>query len=192
MRPYPADHQGRTNQACTACHQPSIPPESPAPAAGSPPAIPHDLAGRAECLGCHGSGVASVPQVPQFHKDYQFPNTACLTCHKPAGGLQPAPAPTTPTPTPSAAATSAPATVAPTGAAPTNTPTTAPTTAAATAVPKATATTAPATGGAPLQPKDHVARTVCLACHSTGAAPAPPADHAGRTDATCATCHKPQ
>ncbi|HEY6042137.1 MAG TPA: NapC/NirT family cytochrome c, partial [Anaerolineae bacterium] len=81
VRPFPSDHTGRANETCMACHQPSIPPSG-GTTAKAPPIIPHDLAGRAECLGCHGSGAGSIPQIPQFHKDYEFKNSACLTCHK--------------------------------------------------------------------------------------------------------------
>ncbi len=171
VRPYPADHQGRKNETCTACHQPTSPPSSATPIASGPPTIPHDLAGRSECLGCHGSGAASVPQVPQFHKDYQFQNTACLTCHKQGS----APAQATPAP-----ATAAPdATATPSNNAP------------ATSTPAATPTAGSA-GGPPNQPDDHAGRTACTACHGTGAGGAPklPADHSGRTDDMCATCHK--
>lgn len=91
VRPYPTNHAGRTNDQCLACHQPTIPPSKPEPLAGAPPAIPHDLAGRKECLGCHAGGIASIPQIPQFHKDYGFPNTGCLTCHKVAAPATPAP-----------------------------------------------------------------------------------------------------
>lgn len=84
VRPMPADHEGRTNDLCLACHVPTIPPEGYNPEAGKPPAIPHDLTGRAECLGCHASGAASFPQVPQSHKDQNFTNGQCTTCHQPA------------------------------------------------------------------------------------------------------------
>lgn len=83
VRPYPANHAGRTNDQCLACHVPTIPVPSAQPLEAGPPNVPHDLAGRGECLGCHSNGAADTPQVPQFHKDYGFSNKACLTCHKP-------------------------------------------------------------------------------------------------------------
>ena len=46
-----------------------------------PPNVPHDPAGRAECLGCHNNGSTSIPQVPKFHLDFRFTNSNCLTCH---------------------------------------------------------------------------------------------------------------
>jgi len=210
VRPYPADHAGRTNDVCLACHKPTIPPPSnpsatgavqPKPA-GGPPSMPHDVAGRSQCLGCHGSGAAGVPQIPQFHKDYGFTNNNCLTCHKSSvGSAQPAPAPTAvptaaaPTATPQAQPAIAPTltpiatltTASP--AAATVAPTVAPT---ATSEAKATAA-APAASGPPTLPASHAGRTAgCTACHSTGVGGAPkfPADHAGRADDTCKACHR--
>jgi nitrate/TMAO reductase-like tetraheme cytochrome c subunit len=184
-RPYPSDHTGRTNDQCLACHQPTLPPAKPEPLAGGPPAIPHDVTGRNECLGCHAGGASGVPQIPQFHKDYGFANNACLTCHKTA--LQTA-APATPTPggggqLPTPAETPAPsATLQPTPSLPAST------TEATTATPTASA------GGPPALPSDHAGRTICTACHASGVGGAPklPADHAGRDDTTCLACHKPK
>lgn len=83
IRPMPDSHEGRTNDLCLSCHIPSIPPEGYNPQAGKPPSIPHELAGRAECLGCHDTGASSFPQVPQSHKDQKFTNAQCTTCHQP-------------------------------------------------------------------------------------------------------------
>ncbi len=167
-RPYPIDHVGRANQTCLACHQPSIPATDTKTVKASPPGIPHNLPGRSQCLGCHAGGTAGVPQVPQFHKDYEFPNTACLNCHK---SSEPGSSGAVPS------------------AQPTRAPTVGPTPTRSTAI----ATPAILVGPKPM-PASHAGRTVCLACHSTGAsgAPKPPADHEGRTDATCVTCHKQQ
>lgn len=199
-RPYPTDHVGRGNQTCTACHQPSIPATQVAGIKTAPPPIPHNLAGRTQCLGCHASGAGSIPQIPQFHKDYEFPNTACLNCHKsgetvPSGGatvptptVRPTTAPAQPSPTPTRS-TSAPA--QPTVALPAPVqPTIAATVAAQpTAAPAPTQATV---SGPKPQPANHTGRTACLVCHSSGVggAPKPPADHEGRTDAICAGCHK--
>ncbi len=191
VRPYPADHVGRTNDVCLACHKPTIPPTTStttASNAGGPPAIPHDTAGRTQCLGCHGTGAVGVPQIPQFHKDYGFTNNNCLTCHKSAAGAKPTAVPTA---VPTAAAPSATpqsqpsATAAPSASATTAAPTIAPTGAAT--------PTAPAVSGPPNLPASHAGRTAgCTACHSAGVGGAPkfPADHAGRTDDTCKVCHK--
>ena len=191
VRPFPADHIGRTNAMCLGCHKPSIPPASttpassatPAPPTGGPPLIPHDLAGRTECLGCHGSNVPGVPQIPQFHKDYGFTNNNCLTCHKPAPTTSPSTA-AQPTATAQPAATSQPtATTEPTVSSQS------PVTPTISAPP---ATAAPAAGGPPQIPADHAGRTTCTACHAQGLAGAPklPADHAGRTDEMCKACHQ--
>ncbi len=200
-RPYPADHAGRTNDQCLACHQPTLAPAAPAPLAGGPPTIPHEVTGRNECLGCHDSGASGVPQIPQFHKDYGFADSACLTCHKTAlrtsAPATPTPAGTgqlpTPTEIPAASAT---APVTPTVAASATTEATTAATSAAspTAAATAAATPAASTEGPPALPSDHAGRTVCTACHATGVAGAPklPSDHAGRDDTTCLACHKPK
>ncbi len=166
VRPYPSDHVGLTNDTCLACHQPTIPPTQASLARSGPPQIPHDLAGRAECLGCHANAASGVTQVPQFHKDYEFPNTGCVNCHK--SGLQ----------TPSKGATTTPS---PTAVKPTSVPT---------AQPKAEP---PTSAGAALPlPASHAGRTACTVCHASGVGGAPklPADHQGRQDATCTACHK--
>ncbi|HEX9076331.1 MAG TPA: NapC/NirT family cytochrome c [Anaerolineae bacterium] len=106
IKPYPSDHIGRKNDVCLACHKPTIPPSATTPTAGStpgstnvsaaggPPPIPHDTAGRTQCLGCHGNGASGIPQVPQFHKDANLANNQCLTCHKSSAAAQPTAVPT--------------------------------------------------------------------------------------------------
>lgn len=99
VRPYPADHVGRANDVCLACHKPAILATSATPsatttAAGGPPPTPHDTAGRTQCLGCHGSGAAGVPQVPRFHRDAGLGNDKCLACHKSSAVAQPTAKPT--------------------------------------------------------------------------------------------------
>lgn len=43
---------------------------------------PHPVAGRADCLSCHGSAATEhVTHVPAAHR---FANAACATCHRPA------------------------------------------------------------------------------------------------------------
>jgi hypothetical protein len=46
-----------------------------------PPAIPHTLEGRSDCLVCHQTGVAGAPRVPADHSGR--PNAVCQGCHKP-------------------------------------------------------------------------------------------------------------
>lgn len=81
--PMPADHQGRANDLCLACHVPTILPEGYAPQSGEPPLIPHEIGGRTECLGCHGTGATSFVQVPPSHIEQKFTNGQCTSCHQP-------------------------------------------------------------------------------------------------------------
>ncbi len=105
LKPAPANHAGRTNDTCTACHKPLAGTLTPSPTSGAasatpgkatvtpmpptvaptaatqgPPNIPHSLAGRSECLQCHGSG--GVKPAPANHAGRT--NTTCTLCHKPA------------------------------------------------------------------------------------------------------------
>ena len=75
----PADHGERPNDACVLCHAPDAEIRS-----ADPPAIPHDLAGRENCLMCHTAGVMEpVPDVPAKHEG--ITNEYCGLCHKTAG-----------------------------------------------------------------------------------------------------------
>lgn len=158
VRPFPADHAGRTNDQCLSCHQPSIPTSKPQPLVAGPPYIPHDLVGRSECLGCHNSGAANTPQIPQFHKDYGFNNNACLTCHKTAVQTS---APSAP----SASARLTSASAQPPSASFASTPPGLPADHAGR--PACAVCHAPGVGGAPKLPADHTGRddATCLACH---------------------------
>jgi len=49
--------------------------------AGAAPAIPHDLAGKDDCLLCHKTGIAGAKAVPTNHASYA--NAMCQLCHKP-------------------------------------------------------------------------------------------------------------
>jgi hypothetical protein len=78
IKPYPADHVGRTNALCSICHAVSAstrPPSSPPPALP----IPHSIVGLSNCLQCH-SQVGAVP-FPADHVGRT--NTMCTICHKP-------------------------------------------------------------------------------------------------------------
>ena len=81
-KPAPTNHAGIPNEQCQVCHAPAIPPPRAETGQSGPPVTPHETAGRNECLGCHGSGDSQIRQVPKFHRDYQFGNGACLTCHQ--------------------------------------------------------------------------------------------------------------
>ncbi len=89
VKPFPADHAGRTNEVCQMCHKPA-PAGSETPAAGSTPAptaappsgeaskIPHDIEGQEnQCLACHYS--TSIEPFPANHEG--FSNQMCLSCH---------------------------------------------------------------------------------------------------------------
>lgn len=64
-------------------------------AAAKPPAVQHDLEGRAQCLMCHAAGVMeAVPDVPATHKSYT--EQACLWCHAKGAAIQTVDAPAIP------------------------------------------------------------------------------------------------
>jgi hypothetical protein len=87
VRPFPADHAGRGNDSCTGCHAPPEPTAAATAAAGLPPAIPHSLEGRADCLVCHGPN--GVRPFPADHADRG--NDTCTGCHAaPPEGAAPA------------------------------------------------------------------------------------------------------
>lgn len=60
-----------------------------AQAASRPPAsrTPHAVAGKADCLSCHGPGANEhITSVPAAHR---FANPTCATCHRPADTMPP-------------------------------------------------------------------------------------------------------
>lgn len=77
IKAMPADHKGRANEVCTLCHAK----ESPMQAA-TPKAMPHDAAGREQCLMCHGGAMEGMKAAPANHKGID--NKNCTLCHKPA------------------------------------------------------------------------------------------------------------
>ncbi len=105
---FPADHTGRTNEMCKACHQPgpaksaaTVAPTKAAtvqptaastgttPAAqpttkpaGGIPRIPHPLQNRENCLACHATGVGGAPKTPASHAGRT--NDMCQGCHQSA------------------------------------------------------------------------------------------------------------
>lgn len=135
VRPYPANHVGRTNAQCIICH---APPQLAARPPATPPQaipIPHSIAGLGDCFLCHGPG--SVRPYPANHVGRS--NELCVICHAPAPNTRP---PSTPPP--------------------------------ATRIPHSI-----------------IGLGDCLSCHSrTGTRPFP-TDHIGRTNSQCTICHKP-
>jgi nitrate/TMAO reductase-like tetraheme cytochrome c subunit len=94
MKPVPDNHTSFTLDQCLLCHKPAgsepggtapsataTPGASSGPggAAGGPPAIPHDLAGRDDCLACHNPEGGMKP-APADHVGRT--NDTCQTCHK--------------------------------------------------------------------------------------------------------------
>jgi hypothetical protein len=47
--------------------------------AAKPPVIPHDTAGREQCLMCHGGSMEGIKAIPANHKGRT--NDECLLCH---------------------------------------------------------------------------------------------------------------
>lgn len=150
--PVPADHEGRTNDVCQACHQEGGPAGEPEKTAGDQEAaptaqpqggagvVPHAIAGREDCLSCHVAG--SMIGIPADHSGRE--NSTCLACH---GG------------SPAASATEAVAQVE-----------------------AATAAISPI-------PHSLEGKTNCVSCHDTGGMIPFPADHEGRANDTCQSCH---
>lgn len=71
----PEDHEEDVT-LCTTCHAVWL---APAIAAAAPPAIPHDVEGREDCLVCHKLGTADAPRVPDNHDG--LAGDICQTCH---------------------------------------------------------------------------------------------------------------
>lgn len=95
--PVPASHTEDVT-LCTSCHAVWL---APAIAAAAPPAIPHEVSGRDDCLVCHKLGTADSPRVPDNHNG--LTSAICQTCHAPvseiAGGGEEEPIPVAEIPT---------------------------------------------------------------------------------------------
>ena len=98
VRPYPADHAGRKNDTCLACHKPTVSSAAPSPtavpttgAAPTPAAkptiaptarqatkLPADHAGRTVCLMCHNTGISK--KMPADHTGRT--DEMCRACHQ--------------------------------------------------------------------------------------------------------------
>lgn len=75
----PESHAERQNEVCMWCHA-----QDAAMLTKTPPAIPHDLAGRDQCMMCHSGAMEGVPAPPADHegRDVKF----CSLCHQPTAG----------------------------------------------------------------------------------------------------------
>lgn len=71
----PPDHE-KDVTLCTTCHAVWL---APAIAAAAPPAIPHEVEGRQDCLVCHKLGTADAPRIPDNHNG--LVGDICQTCH---------------------------------------------------------------------------------------------------------------
>ena len=174
--PFPANHAGRTDEICTACHSAIAPvveeptaaptqvaaasstatPEAAAPRPAAPPPVPHSLEGRTACSLCHERGGSGTPKYPPDHAGRS--DSTCTACH-----IAPVEEPSV-TGEPTAAPASTPS----------------------------TETEEPG-GTAPAVPHALEGRAACTLCHGGGSTSIPqfPADHAGRADSTCTACHQP-
>jgi cytochrome c5 len=71
----PPDHEDDVT-LCTTCHAVWL---APVIAAAAPPAIPHPVEGREDCLVCHNLGTADAPRMPDNHDG--LTGDVCQTCH---------------------------------------------------------------------------------------------------------------
>jgi peptidoglycan-associated lipoprotein len=76
IKAMPADHKGRGNEVCTLCHAKDSPVQT---AAAPAPAMPHDVAGREQCMMCHGGTMEGIKAAPASHKGIDAKN--CTLCH---------------------------------------------------------------------------------------------------------------
>ncbi len=97
VKPFPANHAGRTNDVCQMCHKvaeagsetpeagatpaaTASPAATAAPPSASAPGIPHAIDGQEnQCLACHYT--TSIEPFPADHEG--FNNELCLSCHQP-------------------------------------------------------------------------------------------------------------
>ncbi len=71
----PADHtNGVTNGVCELCHKSMV-----EEAALATRELPHEVAGREDCLMCHGEGIGEAAKVPADHAGRT--NDTCQLCH---------------------------------------------------------------------------------------------------------------
>ncbi|MCO6449483.1 MAG: cytochrome c3 family protein [Caldilineales bacterium] len=144
-------------------------------AQGTPPTIPHPLKNYRGCLVCHGTGLASAPQVPDSHDGFE--NEICTSCHL----------------TGEEAAEQSGAAAAGPGPEQIPHPIEGRENCVQCHQPAEGGEIIPAAAGAPAIPHTLEGHDKCLACHQEGVGGAPqmPDDHAGRTEEICQACHQP-
>jgi hypothetical protein len=74
----PESHAAYTVDNCAMCHAPDAEVQT-----ATPPAIPHDLAGKDNCTMCHSGAMEGIPAEPASHEGRE--TDTCQWCHKPAG-----------------------------------------------------------------------------------------------------------
>jgi hypothetical protein len=78
VKPFPADHAGRTSDTCLGCHQVQAGAATAVPAAGAIPPVPHSTEGREDCVACHYTG--GLRPFPADHAGRT--SESCLGCHQ--------------------------------------------------------------------------------------------------------------
>lgn len=84
MRPFPADHQGRTNDTCLACHQLNAAATTPLSTSVVPTPISEPmLFGENSCVTCHqGLGGASAQNTADWQASvHASQGVGCVSCH---------------------------------------------------------------------------------------------------------------
>ncbi len=69
-------HKGRDNATCQLCHAADSPVQK-----ADPEPISHELAGREQCMACHGVTMQGIPAAPPSHKGWDV--KTCTVCHAP-------------------------------------------------------------------------------------------------------------
>jgi hypothetical protein len=74
IKAVPASHAGRDNTSCAWCHAKDGEMQT-----KTATVVPHDLAGRGECMMCHSGAMEAIKAVPEEHKGRE--NKTCGWCH---------------------------------------------------------------------------------------------------------------
>jgi hypothetical protein len=74
----PASHEAFEVDDCAMCHAPDAIVQT-----ADPPAIPHDMAGKENCVMCHSGAMEGIPAAPDSHEGWE--TDTCQWCHAPAG-----------------------------------------------------------------------------------------------------------